>query len=250
MEALQHIRVVLVRPIYGGNVGSVCRAMMNMGLSNLAIAEPRAAFSEHDAIKWAYNARTIWDERQEFSSLKDAVADCRLVAGTSVREGLYRRHARTPREWAPTLLDTAREGRIALVFGPEDNGLSNDDLAFCTQLIRIPSTDAYPSLNLSHAVMVCAYELYMASGTCAERGEEAPEASSEDRERMFDMWRESLLKIGFMEREKADHMMLAVRRILSRGKLTEIDARIMMGIARQTVWYTEHGRAPKADEHM
>lgn len=235
-----------MRPIYGGNVGSVCRAMMNMGLSDLVIAEPRDTFSEHDAIKWAYNARTIWDKRQEYATLKDAVADCRLVAGTSVREGLYRRHARTPREWAPILLESAGEGRIALVFGPEDNGLSNDDLAFCTQLIRIPSTDAYPSLNLSHAVMICAYELYMASGTYAERGEDVPEASSEDRERMFGMWRESLLKIGFMEEEKADHMMLAVRRILSRGKLTEIDARIMMGIARQTLWYAQHEHASGA----
>ncbi len=242
MKALQNIRVVLVRPIYGGNVGSVCRAMMNMGLSDLAIAEPRDAFNDFDAGKWAYRARAIWDERKEFPSLKDAVADCRLVAGASVREGLYRRHARTPREWAPTLLDTAREGRVALVFGPEDNGLSNEDLASCTQLIRIPSTDAYPSLNLSHAVMVCAYEIYLASGTYSARGEGAPEASMEARERMFAMWREALLKIGFMEEEKADHMMMAVRRILSRGKLTEIDARILMGIARQTRWYAEHGR--------
>lgn len=238
---MQNIRVVLVRPIYGGNVGSVCRAMMNMGLSDLAIAEPRDTFNEFDAIKWAYNARSIWDQREECPTLEEAVADCQLVAGTSVREGLYRRHAKTPREWAPLLLDAAHEGRIALVFGPEDSGLSNDDVAVCTQLIRIPSTDAYPSLNLSHAVMVCAYEIYLASGAVQERSEGSPEASSEIRERMFAMWQEALLHIGFMEEEKADHMMMAVRRILSRGKLTEIDARIMMGIARQMRWHGQQG---------
>ncbi len=242
MKALQNIRIVLVRPIYGGNVGSVCRAMMNMGLSDLAIAEPREEFNDHDAIKWAYNARGIWDQRREFATLKEAVADCQLVAGSSAREGLYRRHARTPREWAPTLMDAAREGRIALVFGPEDNGLSNEDLAYCTQVIRIPSSDAYPSLNLSHAVMVCAYELYVSAGEFSERGEGTPEASMEMRERMYDMWREALLKIGFMEEPKADHMMMAVRRILSRGKLTEIDVNILMGIARQARWFAEHGR--------
>lgn len=247
MNALQNIRVVLVRPIYGGNAGSVCRAMMNMGLSDLAIAAPRDDFNEYDAGKWAYSARSIWQNRREFPGLKEAVADCRLVVGTSVREGLYRAHAKTPREWAPLLLNTAGEGRVALVFGPEDNGLGNDDLAYCTGLIRIPSTDAYPSLNISHAVMVCAYELYMASGSVTERGEDSPEASSEIRERMFALWREALLEIGFMEDQKADHMMLGLRRILSRGKLTEIDARIMMGIARQTLWLAQRGRADEKE---
>lgn len=239
---------MLVRPIYGGNVGSVCRAMMNMGLSDLAIAEPRDEFNAFDAVKWSYSARRIWEERKEFPALKEAVADCRLVAGTSVREGLYRRHARTPREWAPRLLETAREGSVALVFGPENHGLSNDDLAYCTQIMRIPSTEAYSSLNLSHAVMVCAYEIYLAAGVYSERDEGSPEATAEARERMYDMWREALLQIGFMEEEKADHMMMAVRRILSRGKLTEIDTRIMMGIARQTLWSAQGGRERPAPQ--
>jgi len=236
VRALLNTRIVLVRPLYGGNVGSVCRAMMNMGLSQLIIADRRADFNEQDAIKWAYNARSIWESRREFATVAEAVADCRLVAGTSVREGLYRAHSRTPREWAPLLLDAASAGPIALVFGPEDNGLSNEDLEVCTQLIRIPSSEAYRSLNLSHAVMVCAYEMFVASGTYNEPGEGSPDATSDMRERMFDMWRESLLKIGFMKEEKADHMMLAVRRIFTRGKMTEVDCRILMGIANQTAW--------------
>lgn len=244
MNELDQIRVVLVRPLYGGNAGSVCRVMMNMGLSDLVIAEPRDPFNDDDAIKWSYSARSIWEGRRETATLQEAVADCRLVAGTSVREGLYRRHARTPREWAPILLETARTGPVALVFGPEDHGLSNDDVALCTHLIRIPSSDAYPSLNLSHAVMVCAYELFLASGTYSAEGEGVPEAPSDLRERMFALWRESLLAIGFMEEEKADHMMMGLRRILSRGKLTEIDVKILMGIARQTLWTAGQAQPP------
>lgn len=242
MNVLDHIRIVLVSPLYGGNVGAVCRAMMNMGLSDLAVVAPRDDCSEFDAIRWAYSARGIYESRREFPTLEAAVADCQLVAGTSVREGLYRKTSRTPREWAPTFLETAHHGRVALVFGPENNGLSNEDLAVCTDLIRIPSTAAYSSLNLSQSVMVCAYELYVASGHYEPPEEGVPLASSGLRERMFDMWRETLLKIGFMEEEKADHMMMALRRILSRGNLTEIDARIMMGIARQTQWHADQGR--------
>ncbi len=242
MDRLANIRVVLVRPLYGGNVGSVCRAMMNMGLHDLVIAEPRPEFNTFDAVKWSYRAREIWDRHRTFDSLAAAVGDCRLVAGTSVREGLYRQHSRTPRAWAPQLLAAAGEGPVALVFGPEDNGLSNEDIAYCTHLIRIPSTEAYSSLNLSHAVMVCAYELFVAAEAYTPPAEASPPATAELRERMFGMWREALLEIGFMEPPKADHMMLALRRIWARGELTEIDTRIMMGIARQMQWYAQtHG---------
>lgn len=233
-------------PIYGGNAGAVCRAMMNMGLSDLVVAAPREEFSDFDAIKWSYSARSIWESHRTCSTLKEAVADCQIVAGTSAREGFYRKNCRTPREWAPSFLETAAQGRVALVFGPENNGLSNEDLAYCTQLIRIPSTDAYPSLNISQAVLICAYELYVASGTFSEREEGVPEVLSETRERMFEMWREAMLKTGFMEEQKADHMMMALRRILSRGRLTEVDARIMMGIARQTLWFAnQYGPSPE-----
>ncbi|MBN1670341.1 MAG: RNA methyltransferase [Kiritimatiellae bacterium] len=234
-NALENFRVVLVRPIYGGNVGSVCRAMCNMGLSDLALVEPRA-LDVGEARKMACNAADLLAARREFACLADAVSDCGLVVGTSARLGLYRQHSRTPREWAPALLDAARSGRVALVFGPEDNGLSNADLAFCTQLIQIPSTPEYTSLNLSHAVMLCGYELYVAAGAFEPSEEKSPAASSALRERMFAMWREALLTIGFMKEDKADHMMLGLRRIWGRSPLTEDDVRILMGVARQTLW--------------
>ena len=232
---LDNIRIVLVSPIYGGNVGSVCRAMANMGVSNLTIAAPRR-LNMDEAHIMACHAADILDNRSEFPTLAEAVADCGAVIGATARRGLYRQHAKTPRESAVKALETSRTARVALVFGREDNGLTNEELALCTHLIQIPTAEQYRSLNVAQAVMVCCYELFIVAG-CYERPQEkSPEAPSELRERMFAMWRKTLLGIGFMKEDKADHMMLGLRRILSRGSLTVDDVRILMGIARQAEW--------------
>jgi tRNA/rRNA methyltransferase len=255
---LENIRIVLARPLYGGNVGSVCRAMMNMGLADLALVPSRKNLDEEELRKMALGAVRLYEGRTEHPTVADAVADCGLVAGTSARTGFYRSHAKTAREWAPHLLQASEADRVALVFGPEDTGLHTDELALCTQIIQIPSTDAYTSLNLSHAVMVCCYELYVASGLFEPAEEASPEAPSALRERMFEMWRHMLFDTGFMKEDKAKHMMLGVRRILSRGTLTEADVQILMGIARQMRWFAQRygpssgaigeRRAPPPDE--
>lgn len=241
--SLNNIRVVLVRPIYAGNVGSVCRAMKNMGLRHLAVAGGHPEWDMDQARMMALHAADVLEQRREYASLREAVADCGLVAGATARAGLYRAHCRTPREWAPRLVGAAKNNQVALVFGPEDDGLTNDDLACCTQVIRIPSSERYASLNLAQAVMVCCYELFLASGAVEIPGELSPEATSSMREKMFELWREALLSIGFMKGDKADHMMLGLRRILSRGPLTEKDVRIMAGIARQVLWAGNQVRA-------
>ena len=233
--SLDNIRIVLKSPIYGGNVGSVCRAMANMGFSDLAIAAPRP-FNLDEARMMACHATDILDNRTEYPTLAGAVADCTTVMGTSARMGLYRQHARSPREWAPRAVEAARTGKVALLFGPEDDGLTTEELAVSTQIIQIPTTREVPSLNLAQAVMICCYEAFLASGLHEGPKEKSDEATSEFRERMFDMWRETLLHVGFFKEDKADHMMYGLRRILSRGALTVDDVRIMMGIARQTLW--------------
>ncbi|NLG34815.1 MAG: RNA methyltransferase [Lentisphaerae bacterium] len=236
MSSLDNIRIVLVNPIYGGNVGSVCRAMMNMGLSQLALVDPRPEMNWKEAAMMACHAGEILETRRVFATTAEAVADCGLVAGTSNRGGLYRDHAKTPREWANPLLEAALDTPVAILFGSEDNGLSLEDLALCTQFIRIPSSEAYKSLNLAMSVMVCAYELFAASGTFEAPQERSPECPSAMREAMFAKWRRALLGIGFMTEETADHMMLGIRRILSRGTLTEKDVQILLGVAAQTLW--------------
>lgn len=242
--SLDNIRIVLVNPLYGGNVGSICRVMANMGCSDLAIVAPRR-LNMDEARMMACHATDILETRDECETLKAAVQDCRAVMGTTARRGLYRQHAKTPREWAPKALEVAETGKVALVFGREDNGLSNDEVALCTQVIQIPTSDEYPSLNVAQAVMICCYELFVAKDEFELPGEKSVEAPSGIRERMFGLWRETLLKVGFMEDDKADHMMHGLRRILSRGTLTEDDVRILMGIARQTAWAVDNGRTKR-----
>lgn len=247
VSALKNIRIVLVRPIYGGNIGSVCRAMANMGLSDLVLAGVTKSINLQDARKMACWAGSILEQRRDVPTLADAVADCSVVMGTTTRLGLYRQHSKTPREWSIRILEASQTGKTALVFGPEDNGLSNKELEACTNLIQIPSSDVYRSLNLSHAVMICAYELFVTSGIFEPVQEKSPEAPAEMKERMFKMWEQALLEIGFMENDKAQHMMLGVRRIFSRGRLTKDDVRIMMGIARQTRWCAAQQQAQASD---
>lgn len=236
----ENIRVVLLSPLYGGNVGSVCRAMANMGLSDLAIAAPRR-LDVDEARMMACHAFEVYERRTEYPTLAEAVTDCGMVVGTSARGGLYRQHARTARDTAPRILDAAASTKVALLFGPEDDGLTNEDLALCTAIVQIPTTETHTSLNLAQAVLICAYEVFVATGIYEPPLEKSPEAPSHLRERMFALWERTLFQIGFMKEDKAEHMMLGLRRVLSRGTLTEDDIKIMMGIARQAEWAAKRG---------
>ena len=194
--------------------------------------------------KMAVAAKATLDARRVVPTLAEAVADCGVVMGTTARPGLYRAHVRSPREWAPRILEAAATGKVALVFGREPSGLTNDEIALCTNLIQIPSSPDYPSLNLAQAVMICCYEIFTASGTFVPPEEMSVECDAATREHMFKMWREMLLEIGFMEEHKADHMMLGIRRIFGRNPLTDDDVRIMMGVARQVLWKARQDGAP------
>ena len=236
-----NLRVILVSPLYGGNVGSVCRAMANMGASDLWLVAPRVAEREwKEAETMAVHAGGILESRHTVATLAEAVADCAAVVGTSAREGLYRQHHRTPREAAPEIMRIARTGRVALVMGREDNGLENDEIAQCTHLLRIPSSPEYASINLAQATMICLYELYCASADFELTDEKSPPAEASARRRLFELWRAAMLTIGFMKEDKADHMMQGFQRIFSRGVKTADDANIMMGVARQAEWAAAH----------
>jgi len=236
MTLLDNIRIVLVNPIFGGNIGSVCRAINNNGITDLALVDPRPDTDWEEARKLACNAREQFEAVRRFDTLAEAVADCSVVAGTSARTGFYRDTAYSPKEFAPIGLESAKNHRIALVFGREDKGLFNEELALCTHIIQIPSSPLYTSLNLSHAVYVCCYEIFCATGVFQPAEEKAEEADSALRERMFDVWREMMIKTEFTHEQKLEHMMMGLRRIFSRGKLTVPDVKILMGLAKQSIW--------------
>ena len=221
---LDNIRVVLVGTLYTGNVGSSCRAMANMGIRHLRLAAPNLQNSWEEGERLAVHATDILAAREEFPSLEAAVADCVAVVGTTAREGLYRQHVKAP------------TGPVALVFGREDKGLLNEEIAQCTHLVRIPVDEGYTSLNLSQAVLLTCYELFAASGRYVPPHEKAPPAPQAQKAQLNKNWAAMLREIGFMKEEQTDHFMQGFQRVFSRGVVTKDDAALMLGVARQAVW--------------
>jgi len=240
---ISNIRIVLIGTLYSGNIGSTCRAMANYGLSDLVLVNPVCADGWSEASKFAVHGASVLEGRRTVTTFDEAVADCVAVVGTTARLGLYRQHVRTPREAAPGLLALAGGGPVALVFGREDKGLLNDEIARCTHLLRIPTGPGYVSLNLAQAVLLCVYELFLAGDAYEPPCEKSAPALAAQRQKLLSMWRDMLLLIGFMAPEKADHMMQGIQRIFSRGALTTDDVNILMGVARQSDWAARHPKA-------
>ncbi|HSE90577.1 MAG TPA: RNA methyltransferase [Candidatus Binatia bacterium] len=236
---LKNIRIILVRPRGSGNIGSIARAMKNTGQTELAIVG-KARTRSFWARAMAVHGRDILENAKFYDTLRQAIADCTLVVGTTCRSGLYRRHSRTPRELAAAIVAAARTGKVALIFGPEDHGLSNKDLEHCQLLMTIPTHPDYQSLNVAQAAVICLYELYLAAAAPIEDSG-IQRALAEDVERLFDRMRTVLLKIGFLDSENPEHMLLAFRRILGRAGLEDKDVRILTGLFRQIDWYTDQG---------
>ena len=246
MNPLNQFRIVLVEPINGGNIGSICRVMNNCGITDLTIVKPRETINWNDAKKLACNAQNQLNNIKFFKTLPESIAECTVIAGTSARTGFYRDTAITPSEFAPLGLISANNShKVALVFGREDKGLFNDELALCTHIIHIPTSPIYSSINLSHAVMLCCYEIFKNNGSFILPTEKVEEANSDLRERMFDLWRQMMIETEFTHEQKVDHMMMGLRRIFSRGKLTIPDAKILMGLARQSLWVVSEWKKSK-----
>jgi tRNA/rRNA methyltransferase len=237
---LKNVRVVLVRPRGAANVGAVARAMKNMGLRDLVLVHP-ALMKSFWAKAMAAHAEDVLHSVRQTDTLGAAVADCGLVVGTTCRGGLYREAAEPPRTAAPRIVAAAATNRVALVFGPEDHGLSNEDLKACHQLIAIPAEPAYRSLNLAQAVMVCCYELRLAAVGDALTGRELARADQVDL--MFEKLRTALRSIGFLHPDNPDHVMFAFRRFLGRAELEARDVQILLGLARQIEWFGSGGHA-------
>jgi tRNA/rRNA methyltransferase/tRNA (cytidine32/uridine32-2'-O)-methyltransferase len=159
---LSDVVIILCRPGEPGNVGAVCRAMKNMGLSRLRLVSPE--LNDEGALRArAVHAAELWEGAEVFDSLAGAVADCSLIIGATRRRGRRRKSLTlTPAEAAACLRD--RPGPAALVFGNERTGLEDWELVLCNLASHIPVGEAFPSLNLSHAVQIYAYELFLALG--------------------------------------------------------------------------------------
>ena len=160
-NAFPDLRIVLVGTQHPGNIGSAARALKTMGLDRLVLVAPHR-LPHPDAFAMAAGADDVLGSAQVVSTLAEALADCRFVAGCTARQRQVVLPEFAPRDAAPMLLDAAAQGSVALVFGPERTGLTNDDLQRCHATVHIPANPAYSSLNLAAAVQVLAYELRLA----------------------------------------------------------------------------------------
>jgi tRNA/rRNA methyltransferase len=232
---LDNIAIILSGTRNPGNIGSVARAMHNMGLTDLRLSAPQCALNE-ESDRLARSGRDILERARQFQSLESAMHGVHLMVGTTSKSGGNRSQCHTPRALAPRILAHACNQKVGILFGPEDTGLVDEELLRCQMLIRIPTAPGARSINLAQAVMITAYELYFAHLE-HEPARVAKLASIEQVEAMFDQLEKALLAIGFLQPQNARHMMFAIRRMLGRAGLEPEDVGILRGIARQIHWY-------------
>lgn len=225
------IRIVLVGTTHPGNIGAAARAMKNMGLSDLALVNPRF-FPHEEATARASGATDILENASVFENLADALSGCVYVAGASARSRTISWPSMGPRDCAERMINESAEGTVAVVFGPEKTGLHNDDLDLCHTLLTIPTDPGFSSLNVAMAVQVLTYELRVASmlDTGPQFDTEAPPATIEEMEHFYAHLEQVLEDIRFLDPENPRHLMRRLRRLFIRARPDKNEVNILRGI--------------------
>ncbi len=235
MNPFDNISIVLVEPQHPGNVGMVCRAMKNMGITRLRIVKG-CPIDHPDAAKFAVSAKDLLATAQRYGSLADALADTEISIATTRRHGKYRQEVLTAGEAATRLLPQLDTHKAALVFGREDSGLTTEEVSLCRWNATIPTSDEYGSLNLSQAVLLFCFELFSRSGSFALEQELRPLAPSGALESCFGQLEDLLMKIGFLNPQNPAHIMMSLRRILFRAEMDAREVTILRGMLTQMEW--------------
>jgi tRNA/rRNA methyltransferase/tRNA (cytidine32/uridine32-2'-O)-methyltransferase len=225
---LQDIKIVLNRVSEAGNAGAVCRAMKNMNLSGLRLVSPLPADREK-IIARAVHAADIWENAQIFDNLAEAVADCSIVVGTTRRRGHNRKNiSMTPRALAEYL--SKHPGPAAVVFGNERTGLEEPELDICNIASHIPAFEVQPSLNLSHAVQIYAYEFFLAMETQNHVLGEWQAINQSEIGPLVESITQTLSDLGFYYKPGKEKQTRFLRDVISRAGLTERESRYFRDI--------------------
>jgi len=233
LDPLSPMRVVLSRPSHPGNIGGAARAMKTMGFGDLALVKPRY-FPDPDATAMAAGAADLLAQATVHTTLEAALGDCVLAVGFSSRARDLSHPAQPLREAAREILDAAVAGRVALVFGNETSGLSNEELSRCQRLVAIPANSAYASLNLAAAVQIACYELATtAAAHAAPAGGTGTAATGDDLRAFFEHLEASVIASGYVDARKPGRFMQRMRRLFARTGLEREEVKLLQGMLAQ-----------------
>jgi tRNA/rRNA methyltransferase len=233
---LGQVSLILVQPHIPENIGAAARAMNNMGLSRLVLVDPQNY--DLSRVRKTATAGSIHlvEEMAVYGDLNEALDPYHYVVGTTARTGASRPAMSNPRTLAHDLIPLSLDNRVAILFGPEDRGLSNEQLQYCHTIVRIP-TAPFSSLNLAQAVLIICYEMFLAGRE--DRPASVPRlASTFELEGMYEHIKSVATTIGFIDPQNPEHWMRNIRRFLSRYRLRARETRIIRGFCRQIDWYT------------
>jgi tRNA (cytidine32/uridine32-2'-O)-methyltransferase len=249
---LDNIRIVLVHTSHPGNIGGVARAMKNMGLKRLYLVAPRD-YPNEQALWRAASASDILDAAVVAPTLDEAIGDCQFVVGTSARERRIPWPLLDARQCAERVMEqVSADEQVAILFGREDRGLTNDELKLCNLHLSVPTSEEYSSLNLAMAVQIVAYELRMLFTSPDLPGGEyehwdTPFATRDNMERFYTHLEDTLIDIEFLDPAAPRQLMSRLRRLYGRVRLDEMELNILRGILTETQKWVRLYRAGRED---
>jgi tRNA/rRNA methyltransferase/tRNA (cytidine32/uridine32-2'-O)-methyltransferase len=241
-DALANVVVILDEPQDVVNIAGVMRAMMNMGLSRLRLVRP-AEFDAYRIEGIAHRSEELIRATRIFDTLDEALSDATYVVGSTGRPRTAQRNFVHPRAGGPEVVAKAREGLVAILFGREDKGLSNEALDRCHSVVLIPTAPAYWSMNLAQACLVVLYEIFLAAG--ADRAplpkgrRRSQPASHEDLESMFAALQGGLSSIDFFKSRRSAMVMRTLRTVLARARLDLRESRLLRAIGFEISHFLE-----------
>ena len=230
-ELLSSVKVVLVGTTHPGNIGATARAMKNMGILNLALVTPKE-FPSDVATYRSKAAKDVLEMANVFDDLESAVSDCELVIGTSARSRTVPWPVLTPKKAAEEVSNASLNNNVAIVFGREDRGLTNDELGLCNLHVHIPTDSEYSSLNLAQAVQILVYEIRVAAVDNEEQQDywDVELANNEQTERLINHMDELMQEVEFYDVDNPRKLLLRVRRFFKRSKIDVMEANIFRGL--------------------
>lgn len=237
VDRLQHltrVRIILCQTSHPGNIGSAARAMKTMGVSQLVLVRPKT-FPSPEAHALSAGAYDVLDNARVVDSLEEALVGCRWSLALSARRRELSLPCSDTREGVAQLLNEAEHGDVALIFGTEMFGLSNEEVLRSNGLIQIAANPEYSSLNLAMAVQVLCYELRMQAGAVlTEKAADTAleRASADDIERMYAHMQETLVHIGFLNPARPRRLMPRLRRLFGRAGLEKMEVDILRGVLK------------------